>query len=89
MGRLARDGTAEPVSRDRILKHVRRQGNIHFPCSPDHEQDRHPYPVDPNSAICDNHTYLTFVEEGAHGERETAKGTKERCSRIVMGKYCT
>ena len=52
MSRLTRDGTAEPVSRDRILRHARGQGNIHFPCSADHEQDWQPYPVDPYSAIC-------------------------------------
>ena len=28
-----RGGTAEPVSRDQILRHVRGQGNIYFPCS--------------------------------------------------------
>ena len=33
MSRLTRDGTAEPVSRDQILRHARGQGNIHFPCS--------------------------------------------------------
>ena len=36
MSRLTRDGTAESVSRDQILRHVRGQGNIHFPCSADH-----------------------------------------------------
>ena len=40
MSRLTRDGTAEPVSRGQILRHARRQGNINFPCSADHEQDR-------------------------------------------------
>ena len=49
--RLTRDGTAEPVSRDQILRHARGQGNIHFPCSADHGQDWQPYPVDPYSAI--------------------------------------
>ena len=58
MSRLTRDGTAEPVSRDQILRHARGQGNIHFPCSADHEQDWQPYPVDPYSAICDDHTYI-------------------------------
>ena len=58
MSRLMRDGTAEPVSRDRILRRERRQGNIHFPCSADHVQDWQPYPVDPYSSyICDGHTY--------------------------------
>ena len=58
MGRLARDGTAEPVSRDQIFRHARGQGNINFPCSADHEQDWQPYPVDPYSAICDDYTYI-------------------------------
>ena len=58
MSRLTRDGTAEPVSRDQILRHARGQGNVHFPCSADHEQDWQPYPVDPYSAICDDHTYI-------------------------------
>ena len=31
MSRLTRDGTAEPVSRDQILRHTRGQGNIIFP----------------------------------------------------------
>ena len=43
MSRLTRDGTAEPVSRDQILRHTRGQGNIKFPCSADHEQDWQPY----------------------------------------------
>ena len=51
MSKLTRDGTAEPVSRDQILRHVRGHGNIHFPCSADHEQDWQPYAVDPYSAI--------------------------------------
>ena len=58
MSRLTRDETAEPVSRDQILRHARGQGNIHLPCSADHEQDWQPYPVDPYSAICDDHTYI-------------------------------
>ena len=58
MCRLTRDGTAEPVSRDQILRHARGQGKINFPCSADHEQDWQPYPVDLYSAICDDHTYI-------------------------------
>ena len=50
MSRLTRDGTAEPVSRDQIIRHEQRgQGNIHFSCSADHVQDWQPYPVDPYS----------------------------------------
>ena len=33
------------------------QGNIIFLCSADHEQDWQPNPVDPYSAICNDHTY--------------------------------
>ena len=58
MSRLTRDGTAEPVSRDQILRHARGQGNISFPCSVDHDQDWQPYPVDPHSAIYVDHTYI-------------------------------
>ena len=58
MSRLTRVGTAEPVSRDQIFRHARGQENINFPCSADHEQDWQPYPVDPYSAICDDHTYI-------------------------------
>ena len=58
MRRLTRDGTAETVSRDQTLRHKRGQGKHIFPCSADHEQDWQPYPVDPYSAICDDHTYI-------------------------------
>ena len=88
MSRLTRDGTAEPVSRDQILRHARGQGNVHFPCSADHEQDWQPYPVDPYSAICDDHTYIhTYtkfdftVDEGnkwVNPSREKNKGTHRR-----------
>ena len=61
MSRLTRDGTAEPVSRDQILRHARGQGNINFPRSADHEQDWQPYPVDPYSATCDDHTSIHTV----------------------------
>ena len=58
MSRLTWDGTAEPVSRDQILRRERGMGNIHFPCSADHEQDWQLYPVDPYYAIGDDHTYI-------------------------------
>ena len=32
MSRLTRDGTAETVSRDQIIRHERGQGDINFPC---------------------------------------------------------
>ena len=59
MSRLTRGRAAEPVSRDQILRRERRrQGNINFPCSADHEQDWQPYPVDPYSAMCEDHTFI-------------------------------
>ena len=47
MSRLTQEGTAEPISRDQIFRRERRQRDIIFPCSADHEQDWQPYPVDP------------------------------------------
>ena len=63
MSRLTRDGTTEPVSPDKILRRERGQGNIHFPCSADHEQDWHPCPVDPYSCYMCDHTF-TFAPYG-------------------------
>ena len=63
MSRLTRDGTAEPVSRDQLVRRERGQGNIYFPCSADHEQDWQPYPVDPRSATCDDYTYIHTYHE--------------------------
>ena len=88
MSRLTRDGTAEPVSRDQILRHARGQGNIHFPCSADHEQDWQPYPVDPYSAICDDHTYIhTYIpkKKKKKEKREEKKITDEKTSPDLIG----
>ena len=58
MSRLTWDGTAEPVSRDQILRRERRQVTNMFPCSADHKQDWQSYPVDSYySALCDGHTH--------------------------------
>ena len=58
MGRLTPDGTAEPVSRNQILRRERGQGNVHLPCSADHEEDWQPYPVDSYSCYMCDYTYL-------------------------------
>ena len=73
MSWLTRDGTAEPVSRDQILRHARGQGNINFPCSADQEQDWQPYPVDPYSAICDDHTYILDLRRTRNSTTEKKK----------------
>ena len=59
MGRPTRDGAAEPVSRSQILRRKWRQGKKYSPYSDDYEQDwQQPYPVDPFSAMSDDHTCL-------------------------------
>ena len=58
MSRLTRDGTAEPVSRDQILRREQGQGKVHFTCSADHEQDWQTYSVDPYFAESTDHTYI-------------------------------
>ena len=61
MSFLTRDGAAESVSRDQILRREQRvQGNIYFPCSADHVQYWQLYPVDPYYScymLCD-YTYI-------------------------------
>ena len=65
MSRLTRDGTAEPVSRDQILRHARGQGNNNFPSSADHLQDWQPYPVDPYSVMTIHaHIHITIIMRG-------------------------
>ena len=59
MSKLTRDGTAELVSRDQILRRERGQGNIAFTCSANREQNWQPYPVDPYSCYMCDHTYMT------------------------------
>ena len=66
MSSLTRDGTAETVSRDQILRHERGQGNIIFSCcSADHEQDWQPYPVDPYSCYMCDHNMCDHVQYAA------------------------
>ena len=85
MSRLTRDGTAEPILRDQILRHARGQGNIHFPCSADHEQDWQPYPVDPYSAICDDHTYIhTYIHTVGVNESTTTVSSAWELTSVSM-----
>ena len=65
MSRLTHDETAEPVSRDHILRRKHGQGNVHFTCSTDHKQDWQPYPVGPYIyyscyMMCDHAYMMTF-----------------------------
>ena len=56
MNRLTRDGAAEPVSRDHILRHVRGYGNIHFPLSITNNlpQPLPPFPVNVRTIVTNN-----------------------------------
>ena len=69
MSRLTWDGTAEPVSREQLLRRERGQGNIKLSCSADHKQDWQPYSVDPYSCymfMCDhtNKCFRVILGEG-------------------------
>ena len=71
MSGLMLDGTAEHVSRDQILKRVREQGSIHFPCSADHVRSWQPYPVEPYSCYMCDYTYILpdhLCVDGMDGE---------------------
>ena len=60
--RLTRDGTAEPSRETKFSGTHGDRGIFICLCSADHEQDWQPYPVDPYSAICDDHTYIhTYI----------------------------
>ena len=66
MSWLTRDRTDETVSRDQILRYERGPGNIHLPCSADHEQDWQPHPVDQYSAII---VVVVVVVDDSHIQR--------------------
>ena len=51
---------AEPVSRDRILRRERGQGNFHFPCSADHEQVVNRLKYTLLYKVCDDYTYMQY-----------------------------
>ena len=55
---MTRDGTAEPVSRDQILRREHGHGDINFPRLADHEQVRQHYPVDPYYCYMCGHIYI-------------------------------
>ena len=84
MSRLTGDETAEPVSRDQILRRERGQGNIPFPCSTDHVQDWQPYPVDPYSC------YICVTIKPNAGTSTFPLYTNRGCgkeSRILVGSW--
>ena len=78
MSRLTRDGIAEPVSRNQFVRSERRQGNIHFVCSADHEQDWQPCPIDPYSCNMCDHTYITCMRPESHTQ------LPNNCLRLIV-----
>ena len=87
MSRLARDGTAEPVSRDQLLRRERGQGNIHFPCSADHDQDGQPYPVDPHSFYMCGHIIYIYIYNISYVSNQ-ADFFNRYCSPTVCHIFC-
>ena len=75
MSKLTRDGTAELVSRDQILRRERGQGNMYFPCSADHVQDWQPYPVD---------TYSCYMCDHIHTLKDAVKKKKKKCCPVLV-----
>ena len=68
MSRLTRDGTRlNPARETKFSGTYGDRGIFLFPWSADHEQDWQPCPVDPYSAICDDHAYIhTYIDSSFH-----------------------
>ena len=65
MRRLTRDGIAQSVARDEILRRGRAEEKNRLLCSANHEQDWQPSPVDLSSAkMMTTHTYIqhTYID---------------------------
>ena len=75
VGRLRR------LTQDQILRHKREQRKKRFSCSADHEQDWQPYPVDPYSAISDDHSYVHKLQQLF----EFKATWRRRCGHWVVG----
>ena len=58
MSRLTRDGTAEPVSRDQIIRHSRGQGNTIFPVQLTTSRISNLTRLIHTLLLCDNRTYI-------------------------------
>ena len=71
MSRLTRDGTAELVSRDEILRRERGHGKFHFSLFSSPRAGLAIYPVDPYSAETADHTYIHHIESTHFGISHT------------------
>ena len=79
---LTRDGTAESVSRDQMLRRERGQRKKQFPCSADRDQDSQPNPVDPYSSRSGGHPHAECVHmmHAQHRFSATTNSSKIRCA---------
>ena len=75
MIRLMRDGTAEPVSRDKVIGRERGQGKIY-----DHEQDWQSYPVDPCVCVCFFFPFILDIKFVGRTSRGHTGGRSHRIS---------
>ena len=60
---LTRDGTAEPITRDQILRRERGQDYFFFSSLADHEHNCQPYPLDPYPPESAHHKYIYHVAD--------------------------
>ena len=70
---FSRNRRRRPHSSDTLcIAHVNNRDRkyINFSCSDDHEQDWQPYPLDPYSSMCDDHTHFIPIM-GVGKERRT------------------
>ena len=85
MSRLTQDGTAEPVSRDQILRRVRGQGNIDFPVqlTTTSRIDNLTRLIHTLLRICHDHKYIpvmTYIHTLTHNARASNMPTSYRNS---------
>ena len=77
MSRLTRDGTAEPISRDQILRHARGQRNIIFPVQLTLSRIGNPTRLIHTLAICDDHTYIHTYYVLLNTDKRSKDGGRE------------
>ena len=75
MSRLARDGTAEPVSRDQILGRKRGQEKISFPVELTTSRIGNLTRLTITLAICDDHTYIHTYDPVSRRRCLTTEGS--------------
>ena len=88
MSRLTRDGTAELVSRDQILRHARGQGNIIFPVQLTTSRIGNLTWLIHTLAICDDHTQI-HTYPFRYGRKNTNSGFLKNRTHGFRTSKCT